>query len=267
MDHFHGKTLSWELNDGVIELALDREPCNEIGSITLAELESFARALPALEGESHALIIHSQRPCGFCAGADLRELYSRSQDMARNEAAREVRSFLERIHHVMNTIDACPLTTIAAVHGVVFGGGFELALTCDLIIADKTARFCFPELRLGLIPGFGGIPRLKRDLGNALVRDLLLTGRSFNATKMQQAGLLSQVVAEGEALRVARSTSAQLKKFNRHTAATAKKFMKPIPYDELKQEVELFCDLFTRPAVEAGLRKFVESTEAQPYLP
>jgi enoyl-CoA hydratase/carnithine racemase len=89
----------------------------------------------------------------------------------------------------MNRLDACPLTTIAAVHGVTFGGGFELALACDLIIADKTARFCFPELRLGLIPGFGGIPRLKRDLGNAVVRDLLLTGRSINATKAQNVGL------------------------------------------------------------------------------
>ena len=81
------------------------------------------------------------------------------------------------------------LTTIAAVHGVTFGGGFELALVCDIIIADQMARFCFPELRLGLIPGFGGIPRLKRDLGNAVVRDLLLTGRSFNVTKAQQIGL------------------------------------------------------------------------------
>jgi enoyl-CoA hydratase/carnithine racemase len=104
------------------------------------------------------------------------------------------------------------LTTIAAVHGVTFGGGFELALTCDLIIADKMARFCFPELRLGLIPGFGGIPRLKRDLGNAVVRDLLLTGRSFNANKAQQIGLVSQVVGEGEALRAARATAAQFKK-------------------------------------------------------
>jgi enoyl-CoA hydratase len=267
MDKFKGQALSWEVKDGVIELALNREPCNEIGSLTLGELERFASALPALEGEAHAVLIHSQRRCGFCAGADLRELYLRSQEMACSQAAREVRSFLERIHHVMNTIDACPLTTIAVVHGVVFGGGFELALTCDLIIADKTARFCFPELRLGLIPGFGGIPRLKRDLGNAVVRDLLLTGRSFNATKMQQVGLISQLVGEGEALRVARATAAQLKKFDRHTAATAKKFFKPIPYDELKQEIDLFCDLFTRPAVEAGLRKFVESTEAQPYLP
>jgi enoyl-CoA hydratase/carnithine racemase len=122
-------------------------------------------------------------------------------------------------------------------------------------------------LRLGLIPGFGGIPRLKRDLGNAVVRDLLLTGRSFNATKAQQVGLVSQVVGEGEALRAARATTAQLAKFDRKTAAAAKKFIKPIPYEELKQEIDLFCDLFTRPAVEAGLRKFVESNDALPYLP
>ncbi|MFZ0287087.1 MAG: enoyl-CoA hydratase/isomerase family protein, partial [Terriglobales bacterium] len=158
-------------------------------------------------------------------------------------------------------------TTVAAVHGVTFGGGFELALTCDLIIADKMTRFCFPELRLGLIPGFGGIPRLKRDLGNAVVRDLLLTGRSFNAIKAQQIGIVSQVVSEGEALRAARATAAQLKKFDRTTAAAAKKFVKPIPYEELKQEIDLFCELFARPAVEAGLRKFVQSTEALPYLP
>lgn len=267
MNHFQRQAIAWELNDGAIELALDRAPCNEIGSTTLAELEDFVTALGGLESNAHALIIYSRRSCGFCAGADLRELYSRSHDRPRTEAVCEVRNFLERIHRVMNAIDTSPLTTIAATHGVVFGGGFELALTCDLIIADKTARFCFPELRLGLIPGFGGIPRLKRDLGNAVARDLLLTGRSMNATKLQQAGLVSQAVGEGEALRVARFTAAQLKKFDRQTAITAKRFIKPIPYDELKQEIDLFCDLFTRPAVEAGLRKFVESTEPQPYLP
>src|SRR5207237_8118154 len=101
----------------------------------------------------------------------------------------------------MNTIDAAPIPTIAAVHGVTFGGGFELALVCDLIVADKMARFCFPELRLGLIPGFGGIPRLKRDLGNAVVRDLLLTGSSFNAAKTQQIGLVRQVLGEGKPFR------------------------------------------------------------------
>jgi enoyl-CoA hydratase/carnithine racemase len=267
MNQFKGETLSWGVRDGVIELALHRQPCNEIGSATLEELEKFVAALGPMESRAHALVIFSELKPGFCAGADLRELYRRSNEIAPSDAAKGVRNYLERIHRVMNTIDASPLTTIAAVHGVTFGGGFELALTCDLIIADKMARFCFPELRLGLIPGFGGIPRLKRDLGNAVVRDLLLTGRSFNATKAQQIGLVSQVVSEGEGLRAAHATAAQLNKFDRATATAAKKFIKPIPYDELKQEIDLFCELFARPAVEAGLRRFVESADALPYLP
>ena len=262
-----GCALSWTVADGVIELALHRAPCNELGSSSLEEFEKFATALQVMQAEAHALIIYSEMKPGFCAGADLRELYHRSQEMDKAEAARGVRDFLERIHRVLNLIDAAPLTTIAAVHGVTFGGGFELALTCDLIVADKMARFCFPELRLGLIPGFGGIPRLRRDLGNAVVRDLLLTGRSFNASKAQQIGLVSQVVGEGEALRAARATAVQLKKFDHATALAAKRFIKPIPHEELRREIDLFCELFASPAVEEGLRKFVESTDAQPYLP
>jgi enoyl-CoA hydratase len=267
MTEHAGRTLSWQIVNGAIEVTLHREPCNEIGSLMLEELENFVQALPELAIDAHALIVHSTQPAGFSAGADLKELYHRSRGMEKTAAVREVREFLERIHAVMNRIDVLPLTTIAAVHGVTFGGGFELALVCDILIADRMARFCFPELRLGLIPGFGGIPRLKRDLGNAVVRDLLLTGRSFNVMKAQQIGLVSQIAAEGEALRVARATASQVAKFDRATAAAAKNFVKPIPYEELKREIDIFCDLYTRPAVEEGLRKFVENETVQPYLP
>ena len=267
MRHFTGKTLRWEWRDVVIELTLDREPANEIGTAMLAELEQFVAAFPALSPETSGCLIYSARKHGFSAGADLRELYLRAAPLPEKERLSGVREFLTRIHAVLNAIDAAPFVTIAAVHGICFGGGFELALACDIIVADKMARFCFPELRLGLIPGFGGIPRLKRDLGNGVVRDLLLTGRSFNATRAHAVGLVSQLVAEGEALRAARATAVQLGKFDRRTAIAAKKFIKPIPHHELKQEIDLFCQLFVEPAVEAGLRKFVESTELQPYLP
>jgi len=267
MDEYKGKTLSWRLADGVVELALDRPPANEIGLAMLEDLERFASSLPALESKASALILHSKQKAGFSAGADLRELYEQAQKMDASSAVKGVRASLERIHAVFNRLDTSPLTTIAAVHGVCFGGGFELALTCDLIIADKMARFCFPELRLGLIPGFGGIPRLKRDIGNAVVRDLLLTGRSINATKGLSVGLVSQVAAEGESLRLARSTAAQTTKFDRATAAAAKRFIKPLPAEELRREIDIFCELFTRPAVMEGLRKFVEDTGAHPYLP
>jgi enoyl-CoA hydratase/carnithine racemase len=267
MDEYKGKTLSWRVADGVVELALDRPPANEIGLAMLEDLEGFVSSLPSLESKASTLIFHSEQKAGFSAGADLRELYEQARKMNASSAAKGVREFLERIHAVFNRLDSSPLTTIAAVHGVCFGGGFELALVCDLIVADKMARFCFPELRLGLIPGFGGIPRLKRDIGNGVVRDLLLTGRSISAAKGLSIGLVSQVAAEGEVMRLARSAAAQTTKFDRTTAAAAKRFIKPLPAEELRREIDIFCELFTRPAVMEGLRKFVENAGPHPYLP
>lgn len=267
MRDFNGRSLGWEFRDGIIELTLNQPPANEIGVAMLEELEQFVAALEMLLSEASVCIITSGQKSGFSAGADLRELYNRSLPLDQMARASGVREFIERIHRVFNAIDAAPIVTIAAVHGVCFGGGFELALTCDLIVADKMARFAFPELRLGLIPGFGGIPRLKRDVGNALIRDLLLTGRSANATRVHAVGLVSQLAGEGQALRLARATAAQITKFEAAARVAAKKFIKVVPHGEIQREIEIFCELFERPPVMAALKKFVESIDAMPYLP
>ena len=264
---FKGQTLSWEWRDGVVEVVLDHAPANEIGTLMVADLEKLVAAIPALARDTSACIISSARPQGFSAGGDLRELYQRAMAALPKQRSAGVRRFLQRIHAVANAIDTAPFVTIAAVHGVCFGGGFELALTCDLIVADKMARFAFPELRLGFIPGFGGIPRLKRDAGNAFVRDLLFTGRTVNAARLQACGVVSQLAGEGEALRIARSVAAQTTKYDPESRAAAKKFVKPIPHAELKREIDIFCKLFARPSVIEALKKFVESTDAMPYLP
>lgn len=267
MKAFTGAMLRWEWRDRILELTLDHEPANEIGLAALGELEKFITALDALSPDTSACIFASAQRRGFSAGADLRELYRLAAVMPEKEFHTGAREFLERMHRVMNAIDAAPVVTIAAVHGVCFGGGFELALACDIIVADKMARFAFPELRLGLIPGWGGIPRLKRDLGNAFIRDLLLTGRSVSAARAHAVGLVAQLAAEGESLRVARATAEQIRKFDPGARAAAKKFVKPIPCEELRREIEIFCELLRQPAVMAGLKKFVESTDAMPYLP
>src|SRR5260370_31252845 len=124
MEQYQGQALSWVLNNGIIELSLHRAPCNELGSLSLEELEAFAAALEEMQQQAHALIIYSGLECGFCAGADLRELYQRSQAMDKAAALKGVRDFLERIHSVLNLIDASSLNTIAAVPGVTSGGGF-----------------------------------------------------------------------------------------------------------------------------------------------
>ncbi|MFT4625255.1 MAG: enoyl-CoA hydratase/carnithine racemase [Myxococcota bacterium] len=285
MTVFRGEALTFRRVGPAVEVTLHREPLNELGTTALAELEVLAEHVRSGAGGARALILHSDRRGGFCAGADLRELHAglieRRAAMARRlgpasgiaaralrpVVRREVRRFIDRIHAVFDTLDTAPLTTIAVVHGVCFGGGFELALTADILIAEKSARFAFPELRLGLVPGFGGIPRLNRDVGNGVVRDLLLTGRSINATRAHAVGLASQRVGRGQGLDAARRVAEQAARFDSTTTAEAKAFAKRLPRAELDHEKDTFCRLVTRPEVLAALTRFVESTDVRPYLP
>ena len=276
MPRFEGNALRWHLNGTTLEVELHRAPCNEIGTTALAELEELVAFIHHGAGGARAVILFSSVKRGFSAGADLRELYEGlvarhatgpRTPMKQVAVAHEVRGFIDRIHAVMDGLDTAPLTVIAAVNGVCFGGGFELALTADVIVADKSARFAFPELRLGLVPGFGGIPRLERDVGNAVVRDLLLTGRSLNAKRAQEIGLVSQVVSRGEAMTVARKMAEQAARFDPETTRRAKRFAKPLPVERLRREKDLFIEMMGSPVVAKALQKFVESTDVRPYLP
>lgn len=290
---FSGRALSFDIADEILEVRLHHEPSNEIGTLMLGELERVAAAT-RIDG-IRAMLISSEVRRGFCAGADLREFYRElkarpapsaarsylewadrraprvasrwARDAVTRWATRDIRAFLDRIHGVMNALDEAPFPTVGAVHGVCFGGGFELALTCDLLVADRTARFCFPELRLGLIPGFGGIPRLRRDVANSVIRDLLLSGRSLGAARAHELGLVSQLVAPGEHHRVARRLAEQAARFEPHVSHAAKRFAKPIPRAELEREKRIFCELCTSPVLEAALARFDRDEGPMPYLP
>ena len=133
-------------------------------------------------------------------------------------------------------------------------------IRCNLrpeTVAWTPSRTAAPRIR----------PRLKRELGNAVVRDLLFTGRTLNATRAHAVGLVAQLAGEGESLRIARSTAAQVAKYDPVARAAAKEFMKPIPHEELRCEIEIFCELFTLREVMAALKKFVEDSGPMPYLP
>lgn len=261
--------ITWTRNADVIEVRLGYAPCNEIGIDVLTDLERLLDS-PEIIG-ARALVMYSAQPKGFCAGADLRQLYQQIVERPAGEHVPALRTFLDRIHRVMDRLDTLPMTTVAAIHGVCFGGGFELALACDLRVVDRTARFCFPELRLGIVPGFGGIPRLRRELPSAVVRDLLLTGRSLNAKRAVELGLASQMVATGQALEVARRVANQAALFDGDAMATAKSMMKQHSdaafQAELAAEKEHFVRLFQRDEAVDALKRFVESSDRMPYLP
>ena len=256
--------IDWTYEDGIYELSLAHPPLNEIGTEVLGGLERF---LDQIEPDARALILHSKLDGGFCAGADLRELHGSIHGRDPAEYREDLSRFIDRIHSVMDRLDGLPLTTIGALHGVCFGGGFELALTCDVLVAERSTRFCFPELRLGIIPGFGGIPRLRREVPAGVVRDLILTGRSINASRAHALGLVSQLVGAGHALEVSREVARQVRRFDQAVSTSAKAFLKTIPREALAAEKALFLELFEDRRVEEALGRFVERGDAMPYLP
>jgi enoyl-CoA hydratase/carnithine racemase len=283
----NGQALSWSRVGDALEVRLHRDPCNELGTTALAELERLVEVVGHGALGARALILHSDRAKGFCAGADLRELHAGMVErregsrwgrwaghlparlrhrLARPVIRRGVARFLDRIHAVFDALDQAPLLTVAVTHGVVFGGGFELALTADVIVAEQGSRFCFPELRLGLIPGFGGIPRLERDVGNAVVRDLILSGRSLGAERAHGVGLVSQVVGRGKGLGVARQLAAQAARFDAQVTRTAKQFVKPLPRARLEAERRVFTSMVSDPVVLDALERFVDDDGVRPYL-
>lgn len=256
--------LSWERDaSGRLELSLHRPPMNELGEESLAALEAFVPALrdPATRG----VLIRSGLPRGFCAGADLRALLA-GLEREGHLALPAVSDFLGRIGAVFSAIDQAPVPVVAAVHGPCLGGGLELALCADLIVADPTARFGFPELRLGLVPGFGGTVRGARDLGRARLRDLLLTGRTLSAEAARQGGLVSQVAGEGRADEIAARALEQAMRQDPDALAAAKRLMKPPEEAALVAEREEFLRLLLRPEVLAGLKSFVQRRDPLPWV-
>ncbi|RMG07008.1 MAG: enoyl-CoA hydratase/isomerase family protein [Planctomycetota bacterium] len=252
--------------DGLLEAVLCAPPLNEIGTELLMALEDLAETLRRDDGV-RGLLLCSTLAGGFSAGADLRALSAAIEARGHEAVAGEVRAFLERVRDCFCALEASPKPVVGAVHGVVFGGGFELALCCDLIVAERSARFAFPELRLGLVPGFGGTVRLRRAAGGALLRELLLSGSSLSAERARAVGLVNQVVGEGRARAVARRALEQLLRLDPHALAAAKRLSKPACRAELDEELELFCSLFARPEVARALAEFARRKDPLPYLP
>ncbi len=136
------------------------------------------------------LVLTGAGPRAFSAGADLKERRGWTLD--------DTRLFLGEINALMNAVAVFPRPTIAAINGSAFGGGFELALACDVRIAAETAEMGLTEVRLGIIPGAGGTQRLARVAGVAVAKELTLTGRRIGAARARELGIVTEVVPPAE---------------------------------------------------------------------
>lgn len=191
----------------IAKITIDRPAAlNALDLQTLVELgQAFATLPVAGEGAVRAVVLTGAGEKAFVAGADIKAM----KELAPADAAR----FAGMGQSVFDAIEAFPAPVIAAVNGFALGGGCELAMACDIVLAAPKAVFGQPEVKLGVIPGFGGTQRLVRRVGSMRARELMYTGRNVKAEEAVRIGLALEVVTEGTvldaALAMARSIAAQ----------------------------------------------------------
>lgn len=201
-----------------------------------------------------AVIITGTGDKAFCAGADLKERQEMNTE--------ETRSFLQLIGQVFNTIEMLPMPTIAAINGIAFGGGLELALACDIRVTDEKAQLGLTEVAWGIIPGAGGTQRLPRLIGSGKARMLILSAEKLDASKAYQIGLVEKVVPHQTTLQEARLMAEQIASHAPLAVRAAKSALlgaSDLPLEEgLQWESECYERvLFSHDRLE-GLKAFAE---------
>lgn len=196
--------LRLDRRDHVAILRIERE--EKLGALDSGMVEGLARLIGEIDEDATVrVLVLTGTGRGFVAGADVNE-YDGASLAAFDDYQR-------RSRQMYDAISSCRAITIAAVNGYALGGGFEIALACDLIIASTEARFGLPEITLGLLPGGGGTQRLTRAIGTRNAKNLILTGRQMRAEEAERRGLVCEVVSPGElmttAVELAESLAAQ----------------------------------------------------------
>ena len=163
-----------------------------LNALSFALIGDLGRALDEVAaGDTRALLITGAGAKAFCAGADIKELTDRSL-VAQKEGA-------EMGQAVFAKLDKLAIPSVAIINGYAFGGGLELALACTFRIATKNAKMGLPEIKLGLIPGYGGTQRLPRAIGEPRALEMIMTGRTVDAEEAARIGLVNRII-EGDAV-------------------------------------------------------------------
>jgi enoyl-CoA hydratase/carnithine racemase len=242
-----------ETRDAVAIAWLDRPPANSLSPETVAALR---RAWEQVEGDAgvRALVIASANPRLFCAGADIKAFTG--MDAAAGH------DFIVGTHELLRSFERSTVVTIAAVNGLALGGGCELAMACDLRIAAASARFGQPEIKLGIIPGFGGTQRLPRLVGPAKALEMNLVGDPISAEEAAACGLANRVVPNEELLDVALGLASDLAARAPLAVAQIKQISAHDDLDAgIAAEQAAFAEVFASEDAREGIAAFLEKRE------
>ncbi len=249
------QTILVEREDAVASIRLNRpDKLNALNSVLRGEV---IRAVDLLSADDRVkvLVFTGAGNRAFAAGADISEFAASSADDQRRDMSART---------VYDVVYECPKPTIAAIHGYCLGGGCELASSCDIRIADRSARFGQPEIRLGLIPGGGGTQRLPRLIGPGQTLLLSFTGDQIDAEEAYRIGLIQILVEEGAHLRTATDVARRIARWSASSLRMLKlavraSMEKPLS-EGLTVERDLFLAAFASEDGREGVRAFLEKS-------
>lgn len=245
------ETIIVEKRDAVGIVTLNRpKALNALNSTLLKELRHILSAFSSDDSIGAIVITGSEK--AFAAGADIKEM----------STLNFVDAYLGDFLGGWDDVAASRKPVIAAVSGFALGGGCELAMMCDFIIASDTAKFGQPEITLGIIPGMGGSQRLTRAVGKAKAMDLVLTGRKMDAAEAERAGLVSRIVTSERLLEEAVEAAGLIASLSRASVLMAKESVNrsfEVSLSEgLRFERRLFQSLFSTDDQKEGMEAFIE---------
>ncbi len=245
--------VSYQMEGQIALVVIDRPPVNALNRQLESEIGGVFEELGTLD-DVGVVIVTGGGEKAFIAGADIKTLPNKGleEGLDMSEYMQRVLLKVERFHKIV----------IAAISGFALGGGSEVALACDIRIADESALFGFPEVTLGLIPGAGGTQRLSRLIGMGKAKELIATGEIINANEARAIGMIERVVPKGEALPEAKKMAKRILKNSPIAVMNAKKAINEgidTTFEEgLKIEARLFSVLFETQDLKEGANAFIE---------
>jgi enoyl-CoA hydratase/carnithine racemase len=241
-----------EVSDRIATATISAPPMNALDAAMRAEL---AAQLQKLEQDDRvrAIVLRGDGAKAFCAGFDLKEL---SENLGSSEKSA---AQLDRDALLFDRLASSSKPTFAAVEGLAFGGGLELAICCDFIIASERARFALPEIKIGAIPAAGGTVRVARQIGPACARQMILLGEAIDAATALDLGLVTQVVTEARFSEECRSFAERLAKMPARAVQYAKRAMIAAQNANESQALATARDYAARLATSADLAEGVSS--------
>jgi enoyl-CoA hydratase len=252
------KNLIVEVNDGIGTVKINRpKALNALNSETLLEITDAAKRLDT-DSSVRVVIITGEGDKAFIAGADIVEM--------KDLTALEGMAFSQRGHDAFAILENMKKPVIAAVNGYALGGGFEVALACDIIYASEKAKVGFPETTLGIFPGFGGTQRAAKLVGLAKAKELIFTGRTISAQEAYDMGFINKVVPHDQVMNEAMALAGKIKSNGPFSIGLAKQLINRSLYmstnDALMLEAKDFGLCFATKDQKEGMTAFVEKRKA-----